>query len=222
MPELQTTAERWLGALVRDRVRTYRLSALWQLALCLLFSIASLFVAFIVFFLLALFLLRFLNPFQAAPCVVVAQFVLFPFVRRPRLRRWDFTLDVEGASIIAVPPDHSGTNDYVYNQDHGFSFGRAYLSLFFAAPAALDEAIRDWREGTRLKRMNWLPAARLAEHLIEHQHKLSFDELRARWDDPQLIQALRAAAELPGFRVFSRDPQGVALTDDGIQAMLTA
>lgn len=222
MHELQTTAERWLGALVRDRVRACRLAALWQLVLCLFFTTVSYMVAFVGLFMAAVFLLRFMNPYIVAPGVVLAQFVIFPFVRRPTCRRWEITMDVDGVAVIAVPPDSRFANQCVYDQDHGFSFKRAYLSLFFAAPAALDEAIRDWREGTRLKRMNWLPAARLAEHLIEHQHKLGFEELRVLWDDPQLLQALRAASELPGFQLFSREPQGVALTDEGIQAMLTA
>jgi len=222
VPELQTTAERWLGALVRDRVRACRMAALWQLALCFIFTAVSYMVIFVCLFMAAVFLLRFMNPYIVAPCVVLGQFVIFPFVRRPGRRRWEITRDVDGAAIVVVPPDNAFVNDCVYDQDHGFSFRRAWLSLFFAAPAALDEAIREWREGTRIKRMNWLSAARLAEHLIEHQHKLSFDELRALWDDPQLIQALRAASELPGFQLFSKDPQGVALTDDGVQAMLTA
>ena len=208
--------------MVRARVRAFRLSALWQLALCLVFTLMWLAAAFVFAFLLAVFLLRFLNPYWVAPGVVLLQFVIFPFVRRPKQRRWEISLDVEGQEIIAVPPDNSHIHDCVYNQDHGFSFRRAYLSIFFAAPAALDEAIRDWREGTRLKDMDWVPAARLATLLIEEQRKLSFHELRQAWDSPELLYALETAAELPGFHLFSKEPQGVALTDDGIQAMLTA
>ena len=211
----------WLDAVVCSSVRVNRLAALGHCVLGLVALVAWFMLLFTVSFVARLFGSPF-NPTWFAVIVIVAQFIAFAFVRRPALERWQIAPGVDPGEIIAVAPDNSQAQHYAYNQDHGFSFKRAYFALFLAAPVALDEAFRDWREGTRLKRLQREPAARLAALLLTEQKKVTFDELANHWRGDDLVVALQTAAELPAFQMFGNEPQGVALSNSAIDQLLAA
>jgi len=215
--------ELWLDATIRQRALEARLAAVWHVVVCL-FACIVWWVCVVgtlygLWFILAFAGIRIPYPPLVGLAVFAFQFGLFRFVRRPEPPRWEVGHDLDG-EIVVTPPDHAGGRDYAYNQDHDFSFRRVYIGLFFAGPIALDEARREWRKPKRLSRLEREPAAQLAAILLDEQRKLSFGEIRERWLGAGLKEAIDHAAFLPGFQMFSRDPQGMALTDGAKQELL--
>lgn len=223
MPEHNTRAERWLDAALRERVTRLRLTALWQfligLGACCAWWIGGVGLLFSFWFIFAFVGIRLPFPPFVGLLVFAVQFGLFLVVRRKTPAKWEVSRDVDG-DLVVVPPNHRNTPDHIYNQDHDFSFRRAYIGVFLAGPIAFDEAWRAWREASRLKRLDRAPLAQLAAMLFDEQRKLTFAELRNGWLEGDLTYAVQHAAELPGFQLFSHDPQGVALTDDAIHGLL--
>jgi len=218
-------AGRWLDGVVGRSVRVKRLAALWHamigLGFCAFWWVAVVGTLYGLWFVLAFAGIGLPKPYWFGVGVYLFQFGLFPLVRRPEPQRWEVAHAVDG-EVCAIPPDHTNAGNYAYNQDHDFSFRRAYVSVFFAAPIAFDEAWRDGRDAARLKCQPREPAARLAAVLLTEQKRLSFAELEHRWRSTDLKDALAAAAELPGFKLFSSEPQGVALTESAIDELLAA
>jgi hypothetical protein len=222
MNEAQTRAERWLNACVRDRVRHLRFQAAWHvligLVACGIWWVCVVGTLFAIWFTVRFAGISLPYPPYVGVGVYLFQLGLFFMVRRKQAQ-WEITEDIEG-NVLVVPPEHSAAAQYVYNQDHDFSFRKVYVSLFFAAPIAFDEAIRAWKEAGRLKRLDYEPAAQLATILLDEQKKLTFGELKQSWLGSGFKEAIHQAAELPGFHLFSKDPQGVALTDAAVSELL--
>jgi hypothetical protein len=220
--ENQRRAERWLKMCMQDRARGAWLTALGHFAIAVFACVAWFGITWGLMFMFAMIITAIGISFTFIVYAVYAlQAGLFVFVRRKTTPRWEVSQDVDG-EVVVIPPDNSKAGNYAYNQDHGFSFKRVYIALFFAAPIALDEAWREISEAARIRKLNMEPAAQLAAMLIEEQRKLTFAELKQRWQGSGFDQAIQVAAELKGFQLFSHDPQGVALTDSAINELLQA
>jgi hypothetical protein len=216
----QQRAERWLKTSARDRMRGAWLTALGHFAIAVAACVAWFGITWGLMFMFAMIITAIGISFTFIVYAVYAlQAGLFIFVRRKATPCWEVSQDVDG-EVVVIPPDNSQAGDYAYNQDHGFSFKRVYIALFFATPIALDEAWRELRDAMRISKMDHKPAAQLAAMLIEEQRKLTFVEVKQRWQGSGFDQAIEVAAKLEGFQLFSRDPQGVALTDSAINELL--
>lgn len=213
-------AQRWLSAGVRDRVRGAFAAAAGYVFIACLGIVAWFGITWGMFFILAiLFTGLGIGPYVLLGLVYISQAAVFPFIRRPHAPQWEIARDIDG-NIVLSPPDSSHQTDYAYNQTHGFSFKRVYISLFFATPIALDEAWRELREAARIRKLKQEAAARLAALLIDEQRKFSLAELREHMDADEMEEAITIAAKLTGFQLFANEPQGVALTDTAIDELL--
>ena len=207
-----------------SRARDERMAAI---AMAGIFALAVAFWSIIVFGLtgVATFIFRFAGIGFPAPWIFLvaawaAQLALFPLIRRRADPGWACE-SVEGTNeLVLVKPDRGSGRMYWYDQDHDFSFKRAYVGTFFAAAIAADEAIRFWRKGARVKRYDAEGIAHIAAYLAAKAERASLTELQKNLHGVDLSTALAQAAELPDFNVFSGDPQAITLTESAIEGIL--
>lgn len=223
MEDPLSRAQLWLRKVVREEIWSTRWLALWHVALGLGACFVWFFVSIGLYFLLAWVIaatgLPIPTPALFGFSVITVQLLFTPWLARVKQPRWSFTVSADESEIIALAPE-TRPKLAVYDQDHDFSFRRAYVAMFLAAPIAFANAWQDLRRLRQLKRLQLKPAARLAADLIERQEKVTFSELVELWQDEGLLDALETASALSAFHIFKGDPQGVALSGTAIDRYL--
>ncbi len=174
-------ARAWARTMLDTRARDERLTAV---ALGGVFALAVGFWSVIVYGLTAVgvFIFRFAGIGLPEPWIFLAgawaaQLALFPLIRRKADPGWTCEI-VEGSNeLVLVKPDRASGRTYWYDQDHDFSFKRAYVGTFFAAAISADEAIRYWRKGRELRGYDAEGIAQIAAYLIAKAERATVAEL---------------------------------------------
>lgn len=223
MEDPLSSARRWVRGVVRSEIVASLLLALWHVFLCLgacfiwFFVMVGAYLALM--WVIAASGLPVLSPDILGFGVLGLQLLCTPWLARTQKPRWTFAVSADETEIVAIPPER-WRKLAIYDQDHDLSFRRMLAAIFLAAPIALANAWHDVTRALELRHLKIEPAARLAAELVQRQEKVTLKELAESWQDEGLLDALETAAELPGFQIFSQDPQGVALTAPAVDAYL--
>lgn len=211
--------DRWVDSTIREHSRSALLTGLGYLLIALVGVVLWFGVTFGLMFMGAIVLAVIgIGPTEYKYVVIgvyIVQCAAYLLVRTKNSQRWEVSADVDGAICVA-PPDHGASEDL------GLLHRGIFKSLFFAIPIALEEAFHEFRRAARVRRADRQALARLTDALFEHQRKVTFNELGQMINANTLRIAIQDASLLPGFQLFSTDPQGVSLTSSAIEEFARA
>ncbi|MBX3474866.1 MAG: hypothetical protein KF754_10825 [Planctomycetes bacterium] len=220
-------ADAWVRRALLDARAEHRSTAFWHLGVAVVSTVAW-FVGTTGVYGTPYFILGFAGiPFPFHPVVfgglwVLAQNLVYPFVRRRPRPGYVFARAADTDEIVAQGPPRQSADAESFGQDHGFSFLRSYAGVYFYAQIAMHEAWRGFAAARAVRRLDAPALARLVELLTQRPGKVPFSEISKAMPDADLPGLLAQAVTLPGIHIHTQEPQGISLTDAATEAVLVS
>lgn len=227
MTSFAAEADAWVRRALWESRAEHRAAAFWHLSLAAISSLAW-FVGMTGLYGIPYFILGFAGiPFPFHPVVfgtlwVLAQNLVYPWVKRQARPGYSFTLAADTGEIVAAGPPRQAADAETFGQDHGFSFWRGYAGVYFYAQIAAHEAWRELAAARAARHMDGPGLSRLVALLTSRPGKVPFTFLSRELPDVDLPRLLVQAATLPGIHVHTQEPQGLSLTDSATEAVLVS